>query len=209
MFRFSISNLLKFLTGILLVQGATAMLVYSAMRIEQAEIWLLFAALALIIGVLASFWFASIAGHLSKDQLARAREGFSREREKIRVRAEREKTKVIKQSHQQITKERNRVQTKANLKVGVAFAGAVGVGLVMLLAQFVTFGLLTLTTAGGALGGYLVRGRRDAKAMAGPGTGGFAAMMRQARARLPHAPGDTLSRLVKHDPGKASGKPAE
>ena len=203
MFRYSISSLIKFLAGILLVQGATAMLVFSGMEMEQKQAWLLLAALGLVLGVLSAFWFASVAGHLSKDQLARAEKGFSRERERIRVRAEREKTKVIKQSHQQIDKERNRVQSKANLKVGLAFAGAVGVGLVMMLTQFVTLGLLTLATTGGAVGGYLFRGRRDQKAIAGKGSSGIAAIMRQARGRLPGTQRDTPSRLVKHDPGKS------
>ena len=38
----------------------------------------------------------------------------------------------------------------------------------MLLTQFVTLGLLTLTTAGGAVGGYLVRARREQEALEGP-----------------------------------------
>ena len=33
----------------------------------------------------------------------------------------------------------------------------------MLLTQFLTLGVVTLTTAGGALGGYLYRGRRESK----------------------------------------------
>ena len=207
MFRFSISSLLRFLAGIFLVQVATGLLVYSGLRTDQAESWLLFSVLALLVGALSSFWFASVAGHLCKDQLVREREGFSREREQIRVRAEREKTKVIKQSHQQITKERNRVQSKATMKVGVAFAGAVGLGLVMMLTQFVTLGLLTVTTAGGAVGGYLYRGRRDQKAIEGqsPG-GGLGTLTRALRTRLPK-PGDgPPSRLIEPPPGKPSDR---
>jgi len=35
----------------------------------------------------------------------------------------------------------------------------------MLFSQMVTLGLLTLTTAGGAVGGYLARARRDTAAL--------------------------------------------
>ena len=38
----------------------------------------------------------------------------------------------------------------------------------MLLTQFVTLGLLTLTTAGGAVGGYLVRSRKEQEALDAP-----------------------------------------
>ena len=106
MIRSNISILFKFLVGILLIQGAAALLVYAALKSDHMQVWLLFGAFALIMGFLAAFWFTSIASHLSKDAIARARESFSREREQIRVKAEREKTRVIKQSHQQIAKER-------------------------------------------------------------------------------------------------------
>ena len=161
MFRSNLSLLFKFLVGILLIQGTAALLVYAALKSDQIEVWLLLGALAVVISFLATFWFASIAGHLRKDALARVRENFSREREQIRVKAEREKTKVIKQSQQAIAKERNRAQNKANFKVGASLAAAAGLGVLMLLTQFVTVGLLTLTTAGGALGGYLFRARQD------------------------------------------------
>ncbi len=161
MFRSNLSLLFKFLVGILLIQGTAALLVYAALKSDHIEVWLLLGALAVVISFLAAFWFASAAGHFRKDALARVRENFSREREQIRVKAEREKTKVIKQSHQEIAKERSRAQNKANFKVGASVATAVGLGALMLLTQFVTIGLLTLTTAGGALGGYLFRARQD------------------------------------------------
>ena len=48
--------------------------------------------------------------------------------------------------------------------MGATFAGAVAFGAIMLYSQFVTFGLLILTTAGGGLAGYLARGRQLALA---------------------------------------------
>ena len=159
--RFSFLNVIKFLLGILITQCATVMLVVAAYETRLEDTWIFFVLLALTISFLAALWFASIASHSRKDAVARTKQSFSREREKIRVQAEKEKHKIIKQSHQQISKEKSRMQTKASLKAKAAFAGLVGLGAVMLFTQFVTVGLLTLSTAGGALAGYLARVRQD------------------------------------------------
>ena len=160
MLRFGFSGIFKFLTGILLVQAATAILAIVALRTEHRELWILLALLALSLSILAAFWFASIVGHAKKDATAQMREGFSREREKIRVRAEREKSRMMEKSHQRIIKERSRGQNRANTRVGVVAAGALALGGVMLFTQFFTFGLLLMTTAGGAVAGYLMRSRQ-------------------------------------------------
>jgi len=161
MLQFNFSGIFKFLLGILLVQAATAAQVVAALRSGSQEVWILLAALSLMLGILAALWFSSIAHHARKDAVTRIKDNFSKEREKIRLRAERDKTKVIQQSHQQIIKDRNRTQAKASLKIGASFAGVVGLGAIMLLTQFVTFGLLTLSTAGGALAGYAWRTRQE------------------------------------------------
>ncbi|MEN8180096.1 MAG: hypothetical protein ABFS39_15950 [Pseudomonadota bacterium] len=160
MIRFSFSGIFKFLTGILLVQAATGILVVVALRTESREVWLLFVLLALTLCLLTAFWFASIITHAKKDAVAQMREGFSREREKIRVRAEREKSKVIEKSHQQIIKDRSRTQAKANTKSATLFAGVLALGGILVFTQFFTFGLLLMSTAGGAIAGYLMRSRQ-------------------------------------------------
>ena len=48
-----------------------------------------------------------------------------------------------------------------SIKIGGTIALAAGFGVIMLMTQFVTLGLLSLTTAGGAIGGYLARSRRE------------------------------------------------
>ena len=161
MSRYSISYLIKFLLGILLVQAATAIQVLAALRSDNPEIWLLVALLSLALAGLAALWFTSLVNHARKEAIAHTKDGFSREREEIRLRAERAKARVIEKSHQQIIKDRNRTQTKANVKVGASFAGMVALGAVMLFTQFVTFGLLLMTTAGGALAGYGLRVRQE------------------------------------------------
>jgi hypothetical protein len=160
MINFSFSGVFKFLTGILLVQIATGMLVVVALRSDHPEIWLLCGLLALTLGLLTVFWFSSITSQVKKEVRAQIREEFSREREKIRVRAEREKSKLMEKSHQRIIKERSRTRTQANLKSGALLTGVLGLGGILIFTQFFTVGLLLMMTAGGALAGYLMRSRQ-------------------------------------------------
>lgn len=158
--------MLKYLLGILLVQVVTVVLVLLApsdlrgLGILRLIIPLLF------VGFMAAFWFSSMAQHLRKDELARAKEQFAREREDLKVKAERAKTRVVKQAQQDIAKEARSTHAKANFKVGATFAGAIGFGSLLLLTQFLTVGIILLATSGGALGGYLYRGKRLKKALA-------------------------------------------
>jgi hypothetical protein len=54
-----------------------------------------------------------------------------------------------------------RSSTRANIKVGLAFAGAAALGGLLILTQFMSLGLLTLAAVGGALGGYTLRFRQE------------------------------------------------
>ncbi len=161
MIRLVPSTLIKFLLGVLLVQAATAIQVIAAMASSGQGTWLLFALLSVTTGVFAALWLASIASHGTKETLHRAREGFSREREKIRVRAEQDKNKIVASTHRRVAREANRVRAKASFKVGAAVAGVLGLGGLMLLTQFFTLGLTVLATTGGAVAGYLIRARRE------------------------------------------------
>jgi hypothetical protein len=160
MLVFISSSIFKLLIGIVLLQAATGMLVVVALRTDNAEVWLLLVLLALTLGLLTAFWFASIITHARKEASAQIREGFSREREKIRIRAEREKTKVMEKSHQRLIKERSRSQAKSNTLSTGLLAGALALGGILVFTQFFTFGLLLITTASGAIGGYLLRSRQ-------------------------------------------------
>ncbi len=165
MIRSNILILLRFLAGILLVQGAAAVLTYAALTSDRAEVWLLLGALALAASLLVTFLFASEACQLRKEALARQQRGFSQEREAMRAKAERVKSRVIKESSRQLAREKKRIQHRANFKIGTSVALAVGLGVLMLLTQLVTVGLLTLATTGGALGGYLLRARQERSAL--------------------------------------------
>lgn len=153
--------MLRYLPGIVLVQVATVALALAALKTDDRELWIAIACLALIINLVTAFWFGSITSHLKKDAVAKAREQFSQEREKLRVNAERQKSKLLKQTHAQMTKATNRAHARANFKVGAAFAGIIGAGALMMFTQFMTLGILTLATGGGALAGYLTRLRQE------------------------------------------------
>lgn len=154
-------SMLKFLPGIILIQAATAILVFIVVETPALN-WELYGLLALIAGFLTAFWFASIADHIKKDAVAHMKGKLVQEREQLFVSTEKEKRRVFEQTHKRIVKETNRAYAKANFKVGAVVIGAVGVGVGLLSLQFITIGLLTLLTAGGALSGYVVRARQNA-----------------------------------------------
>jgi hypothetical protein len=151
----------RYLPGILIIQIATVALLLAALRTTDQELWIAIGCLALIVSLVTAFWFDSIACHIKKDALAKLKDSFARERENLRVNAERQKTRVIKKSQEQITRETSRAHAKANFKVGGAFAGMIGVGALMVFTQFMTLGLLMVATGGGALAGYLARTRQE------------------------------------------------
>ena len=153
--------MLRFLLGILIVQIATVTLVLLAPEDLQGMAWFRLIIPLLLIGIFTAFWLSSIAKHKSKDELTELEREHAKERENIQLNAERAKTRLIKKTQKEIAREAKITHGKANFKVGAALAGVMGLGALMLLTQFLTLGIVTLTTAGGALGGYLYRGKRE------------------------------------------------
>jgi len=153
--------MLKYLLGILIIQAATVAMTLAAIKSGDREIWFAVLLLALVIGLVTAFWFVSIASHAKKDALANAKDEFYKEREKLRVDAERQKTRLIRKSHEEIRKETNRAHARTSFKLGAGFIGIVAAGSLMIFSQFLTLGLLTLALGGGALGGYLIRVRQE------------------------------------------------
>ena len=156
--------MLRFFIGIIVVQIATVALVLLAPELEGVG-WLRLIIPLLVISFFAAFWFGSIAKHKSKDELFQAKAQHAQEREKIQINAERAKTRLVQKTQQQIAREAKIAHSKANFKVGAAFAGTIGIGALMLLTELLTMGLLTISTAGGALGGYILRARKGDKAV--------------------------------------------
>ena len=151
----------RFIPGILLVQALTFAFAWFRPAALQGWGWVGYLAVLAAVGVLTALWFGSIAAHLRKDEVARLKDQFAEERERLKVNAERSKTRVVKQAQKEINRETRRTTARANLKVGLAVAGAMAAGGLMILSQFVTLGVMTLATAGGTLAGYLFRARQE------------------------------------------------
>lgn len=161
---------IKFLVGIFLLQGATALLLVTAQDASLVKIGWLLGLLGLLIGIIAAFWFTSITAHASQHTLLRASEKYQRQRDRIMRRAEKEKTQEIRNSHQQILRETRRVQTRSTLKLGTALTGVAGLGVLLMFTQFMTLGLLAVAATGGALLGYTLRARQYPLPGRKPGT---------------------------------------
>jgi len=177
--------MLRYLPGILLLQLATFGISLLVGRPDNIKIWLIALFAMVLLGLFAAFWFVSLGRgdtkdavnkvkfelqeEANKEKLAQQEEvnktklDFAKERESLHVKAEKAKTKLVEKTQKQIASEYKKTQGRANLKVGAAFAATVGAGILMLVIELLTFGLMTLTTAGGALGGYLVRARKAHK----------------------------------------------
>ena len=153
-------KMIRFLLGILLVQITTVVLVLLAPEL-QGVAWLRLLVPLLVIACFAAFLFASMAKHTIKDEINAVSVEHAREKEKIQLNAERAKTRLVKKTQQQIARESKIAHSKANFKVGAAFSGTIALGALMLLTELLTLGLLTMSTAGGALGGYLLRAKKD------------------------------------------------
>jgi len=183
--------MLKFIPGILLLQVITIVLVLIAPGDLENWGWLRLAIPVLIAGFLTAFWFGSIAAHQRKDEISRLKEYHAKERETIRVNAERAKTTLEKQTQRKTLQEVRRASTRTNIKIGLAFAGAAGLGGVLLLTQLMSLGLLTLTTVGGAFGGYMLRIRQE-----------------KGKLQLPHR-GQDAPRIINATPNKKKQLPLD
>jgi Flp pilus assembly protein TadB len=153
--------MLKFMPGILLLQAITIALVLMAPADLENWGWLRLAVPVLIVGFLTAFWFGSVAAHQRKGEISRLKELHAKERETIRVNAERAKTRLIKQSQHKTLQEVRRSSMQTSIRVGLAFAGAAAFGGLLVLTQFMSLGVLTLAAVGGALGGYTLRFRQE------------------------------------------------
>ncbi len=156
----------KFLPGIFFLQLVTVGLVLAAIKwLDNQEIVFVIIFFGFIVTLLTTFWFSAIARDIHKDALTKTMEAHAKEREGIKLSAEREKANIQSDSYKRIEKESKRVHAKANFKVGAAFALAGGAGAVMVMTQFVTMGLMLLVASGSGLAGYLTRLRQERLAL--------------------------------------------
>ncbi|QGU33208.1 hypothetical protein [Thermochromatium tepidum] len=156
-----LGSFIRFLIGILLLQGFTVLLIYTALQTNWMTTWPLFALLGTVIAVMAALWFNTIVVADRHRTVSRVSERHSKEREKIRLRAEQVRVKATREAADLVARARRRAAAGLSLKTGVVVGGAVGVGVAMMLAQFMTLGLATVAAAGGAALGYTVRARQE------------------------------------------------
>ncbi|MFK7892394.1 MAG: hypothetical protein AB8B63_16370 [Granulosicoccus sp.] len=178
--------MLRYLPGIVLIQLVTVTLFWVNQSPGIHELLLRVVLPASAIACVTAFWFFAIARTQSEKLLNELREAHSKEREKLSRKLERtrsdvlqqasaeqariverahvEREKLVKQTHKDVLRNERSASRRASMKVGLAFAGVAVMGVIMLISEFLTLGLMTLTTAGGALGGYLLRWRHTASA---------------------------------------------
>lgn len=149
--------MLRYLPGILIVQLITVAIFWANRTQDLPSLWVSAVLPIGLIGFVTAFWFSSVAKADGERLIGKVRSEHAKEREKLQLDAEKDKAKVFKQTQKTIRREERRVGRRANIKVGLAFAGAALAGVVMIITELLTLGLMTITTAGGAMGGYLLR----------------------------------------------------
>ena len=156
-------QILKFIFGIILAQMATVALIIVSPNTLNLTGLLQLSIPLLFIAVIIAFWFTSLSEHFRKDAVFKQEGDFAKEREKIKLSAKQAKIDAIKEAQKEIVRESKTTHAKANFKVGMAFAGVLGIGGLFVLAQMVTVGLLAMSAGGGVIGGYYWRGKRIKK----------------------------------------------
>ena len=152
----------KFLPGIILLQIITASMVYAALKWSlDPQLIVTLVIFSFIIAILITFWFGSIVRQIQHSSQAKLKEKHAKEREKILLDAEREKSKMSSKNAKEINKSTRAVIAKANFKVGLAVAAAVGVGGIMIMSQLVTVGMMMFVASGSGLAGYLARSKQE------------------------------------------------
>lgn len=157
--------MLRFLPGILIIQVATLALAFASLESDFSNNTLLaLGGLSLLFAFFAALWFASIARDIHYSDMDRVNRNHAKEREKIKVSAEKQKAKIIADSQREIERKTARAHARANFRAGAAFAIVIGAGALLIVTQFITAGLLILAGGGGAVLGYAARARHEVRA---------------------------------------------
>ena len=178
--------MLRYLPGLILVQLVTITLFWVNRSGTLEELMLRAALPAALIAGVTALWFSALSRMQAQQEITRLTERHAKEREtlnrtiertrsnaqqqvsadtaKIVEKASQEREKLVRKTHQELLKQERSASRRANVKVGFAFMGMTALGVFMLITELLTLGLLTITTAGGAMGGYLFRWRQTSKA---------------------------------------------
>lgn len=204
----------RYLPGILLLQTVTVALGWASLNFGGDAGWWQWLIPAALLAVVTSLWFASIerAGH--RAAIEKLRMSHAHEREKLKVAVEKDKARIQEQATRTIRREERRVARRANLKVGGAFLLTTVAGVLLLITELFTLGFMTITTAVGAMGGYLIRGRSarlatDPQRNALPGGSGNAVWIEGEKPAIDNQPtdkGSTGERLPANGSATRAGK---
>jgi hypothetical protein len=174
---------LHVLVAVLLIQAVTGLLLVTALSGDWRATWPLFAALGAAVGALGAFWVSSLGladrhaalaelgeRHAREreslaERLARERETLAeklaREREELRVKAERRRAEDLRAQERLAAAAKQGGALGPTMRAGLVAGGLAGAGVALILAQFVTLGLLTVAGVGGAAAGYWLRRRQE------------------------------------------------
>jgi len=145
----------------LLIQVAAVAVTLAVYRVGTQDAWIAALVYLVISSFIFAYWIKLLSEMRVKDATTAEREKFLAERERIKVEAEREKLNMVRDTHKQVSKEAAKASTRANVKVGLIAAAAVVGGVTLIATQMFALGILTLSTAGGGLAGYLIRVKQE------------------------------------------------
>lgn len=145
----------------LLIQLAAMAVTLGAFRAGTGDAWLAAGLYLLCSGFVFAYWIKLLSEIRVKDGISAEREKFLAERERIRLQAEQEKLDMVRDAQQQVSREAARASARANSRVAAIAAVAVAGGVALIAAQLFLLGMLTLSAAGGAMAGYVMRIRQE------------------------------------------------
>lgn len=144
-----------------IIQLAAIAVALSIFRIGTTDAWITAGIYLVVSNFIFAYWIKLLSDIRIKDTVAAEREKFLNARERLKVKNEQEKLNMVRDTHKLISKETARASARANTKIGAIAVVAVAGGITLIAAQMLALGVLTLSTAGGGLAGYLVRIRQE------------------------------------------------
>lgn len=144
-----------------LIQVAAIAVTLGVFNVGTRDAWIAAAIYLVFSSFIFSYWIKLLSDIRIKDSVAHEREKYLAERERIKIQAEQEKYNMLRDTHKLVSREAAKASARANTKIGLIAAVAVAGGVTLIAAQMFALGILILSTAGGGLGGYLMRLRQE------------------------------------------------
>lgn len=172
----------RYLPGIVLVQAVTLTLFWVNLGASLQDMLLRVALPALMFSAVTALWLSMVGKMEAERRNASLREEQASERSRLNREIERarsdvlqqahsdrtqwmekvhaERERLVQQTHKQLLQRERSINRRANVKLGLAFMALAGLGVGLVFTQLFTLGLLMMTTAAGAMGGYVLRWRQ-------------------------------------------------